>query len=237
VVRVTRYADAMGSLYLVRHGQAHASAYGAADHIDDGPISGGLTATGQMQAQVTGTVLSGLIPRFTTAVSGGLARQQQTLAGVLDAFAERPDASIDEGWDEYDLAGLMGAPTTAQLADGRSFQQSLDAVLGAWVRGEVAESAAESFDAYARRVARAGQRAVESAGSGRNVLVVSSAGSITLWLAQQLGVPAQHWPQLAASMMNASITRVIVGRQGVTVLSVNEHLHLSDRDGGITTFR
>lgn len=224
----------MGSLYLVRHGQAQPSAYGATDGVDDDSV-GALTPTGQLQAGVTGTVLSGLVPRFTTAVSGGLLRQRQTLAGVVGAFDEQPPAVVDEGWDEYDLAGLMGAPTAAQLADGRSFQQSLDAVLDAWVTGGL--EGVESFEDYARRVAEAGQRAVDEAGSGRNVLVVSSAGSITLWLAQHLGIDARHWPKLAASMMNASITRCIVGRRGVTVVSINEHLHLSDLEGGIATFR
>ncbi|GAB11601.1 hypothetical protein GOARA_078_00500 [Gordonia araii NBRC 100433] len=225
----------MGTLYLVRHGQAQASAYGVVDAVDDGPEAGSLTATGQMQAKVTGTVLSGLLARFTTAVSGGLVRQRQTLSGVLEAFDDRPEPIVDDAWDEYDLAGLMGEPTSAQLADGRGFQRSLDAVLASWVGGELAAS--EPFAAYARRVAEAGQRAVDLAGSGKSVLVVSSAGSITLWLAQHLGIDAEHWPKLSASMVNASITKAIVGRQGVTVLSINEHLHLSDHDGGIATFR
>ncbi len=224
----------MGSLYLVRHGQAQASAYGAADHRDIGE-PGGLTPVGNQQAMLTGHTLAGVVGRFTTAVSGGLARQRQTLAGVLDAFDDRPTTIVDDGWDEYDLAGLMGAPSVDQLADGRTFQQSLDAVLEAWATGRL--DAAETFDAYAQRVADAGRRAVEQAGSGKNVLVVSSAGSITLWLAQHLGISAQRWPALARSMMNASITKALVGRQGVTVLSVNEHLHLCDHEGGIATFR
>lgn len=225
----------MGSIYLVRHGQAEASAYGVLDHVDGGPVPGSLTDTGQMQAKVTGTVLSGLVPSFTSAVSGTLARQQQTLAGVLGAFDDRPEHAVDDGWDEYSVDGLMGAPTAAQLADGRSFQKSLDGVLSAWVRGELAGP--EPFAAYAERVQAAGQRVVEQAGSGKTVLVVSSAGSITLWLAQHWGIDTQYWPRLAASMMNASITKALVGCSGVTVLSVNEHLHLSDRDGGIATFR
>ncbi|QKT08772.1 histidine phosphatase family protein [Gordonia sp. X0973] len=224
----------MGAIYLVRHGQALASAYGVSDHGESDP-TGGLTPTGQMQARVTGAVLRGLVPSFTTAISGGLARQRETLAGVLGEFDELPEAVVDDSWDEYDLAGLMGAPTAAQLADGRSFQQSLDGVLAAWIRGEL--ESPEPFEEYALRVARAGERAVAEAGSGKNVLVVSSAGSITLWLAQHLGIDAAHWPRLSASMMNASITKALVGRSGVTVLSMNEHLHLSDRDGGIATFR
>ena len=112
---------------------------------------------------------------------------------------------------------------------------ALDAMLDDWITGEL--DAAEPFEEYARRVAAAGQRAVDEAGSGRNVLVVSSAGTITLWLAQHLGLDARHWPRLSATMMNASITRCIVGRKGVTIVSINEHLHLSDLNGGIATFR
>ncbi len=50
----------MGVIYLVRHGQANALAYGVSDATDDlrnGP--GGLTATGDTQAAVSGAFLSG----------------------------------------------------------------------------------------------------------------------------------------------------------------------------------
>ena len=42
---------------------------------------------------------------------------------------------------------------------------------------------------------------------------------------------------MARTMVNASISKLIVGRSGVSVVSFNEHGHLSDRDGGIATFR
>ena len=145
-----------------------------------------------MQAGVTGTVLSGLVPSFTNAISGGLLRQRQTLAGVIGAFDEQPSAVVDEGWDEYDLAGLMNAPTAAEYADGRNFNSPSMPCSTDWITGEL--DAAEPFEEYARRVAAAGQRAVDEAGSGRNVLVVSSAGTIALWLAQHLGLDARHWP-------------------------------------------
>ncbi|GED96064.1 histidine phosphatase family protein [Gordonia crocea] len=224
----------MGSLYLVRHGQAQASAYGATDE-QGGSEPGSLTPIGDQQALLTGQTLAGVVAGFTSTISGSLTRQRQTLGGILQAFDDAPAATVDDGWDEYDLAGLLGAPTADQLADGRTFQQSLDGALAAWVRGEL--DAAVPFAAYAARVADAGRRAVAQAGSGKNVLVVSSAGSITLWLAQHLGIGVDQWPALARSMMNASITKTLVGRQGVTILSINEHLHLTDRDGGIATFR
>ena len=69
------------------------------------------------------------------------------------------------------------------------------------------------------------------------MLVVSSAGTITQWIAQLWGIPDETWPAMARTMVNASISKLIVGRSGVSVVSFNEHGHLSDRDGGIATFR
>ena len=77
----------MGVIYLVRHGQANALAYGVDDaeaDVSNGP--GGLTRTGDVQAKLTGAMLAGQVETITAAISGDLPRQTQTLAGVLSAF-------------------------------------------------------------------------------------------------------------------------------------------------------
>lgn len=235
----------MGVIYLVRHGQANALAYGVSDATDDlrnGP--GGLTATGDTQAAVSGAFLSGQIDGFTAAVSGDLPRQSQTLDGVLGTFDARPDAKVDPGWNEYSLPALVGHASPEMYRDGRNYQQQLDRGLAAWIAAGEHDAEpgpdggpAESYPQFQARVHDAAARATEMAGSGQTLLVVSSAGTITQWIAQLWGIPDEQWPKMARSMVNASITKLIVGRQGVSVVSFNEHGHLSDREGGISTFR
>lgn len=230
----------MGVIYLVRHGQADPNAYGIADIEQSAPNGpGGLTDTGMQQARLTGTLLAGLTDRVTAAISGDLPRQTQTLSTALHQISEHPEPRVDEAWNEYALPAIVGSATADEYRDGRGYQQRLDAGLQHWITaGDSPDTAdGESYPAFAARVADAADRARAQAGSGATVLVVSSAGTITQWLAQLWGVPDERWPAMARTMVNASVTKLIVGRSGITVVSFNEHLHLSDRQGGIATFR
>ncbi|MFT4044535.1 MAG: histidine phosphatase family protein, partial [Gordonia sp. (in: high G+C Gram-positive bacteria)] len=116
-------------------------------------------------------------------------------------------------------------------------QTSIDQTSSAQTSSGGARLAGESYPQFRARVAAAAARATDLAGSGQSVLVVSSAGTITQWIADLWQVPPQRWPVLARTMINASVCKLLVGRSGVSVVSINEHAHLSDRDGGVTTFR
>ncbi|MFM9377170.1 histidine phosphatase family protein [Gordonia sp. VNK21] len=225
----------MGGIYLVRHGQAPATAYGVGDAAAAGP---GLTELGTAQARRTGAELAGLVPGFTAAISGDLPRQRATLAGVLEAFQTPPEPVVDPDWNEYEIPQSIDASAeelTRMYRDGAAYQRVLDAALARWVGGE--DSGGESYAAFGGRVAAAAERAVALAGSGQNVLVVSSAGVIMQLVARLWQVPDAQWPTLARSMFNASFSRLLVGRSGVTVVSVNEHAHLAAGDAGLASFR
>lgn len=227
----------MGVLYLVRHGQAPMHAYSSDPVAPDAP---GLTDLGVAQARRTGLELARQVPAFTAAVSGDLPRQRATLDGVLAAFGEvhpggLPAPAVDPGWDEYVIPALPGGPSPDLYDTPAGYQQVLDAALLRWTAG--AADSAESYAEYVARTAAAADRAAELAGSGKTVLVVSSAGTITALVARLWGVPAESWPALARAMVNASITKLIVGRRGITVVSTNEHGHLSATDVGLATFR
>lgn len=237
----------MGVIYLVRHGQAEASAYGvlpsggAATEPDPAIEPGSLTATGRMQADVTGAVLAEQVSGFTAAISGDLPRQRQTLTAILGHFDHAPTPVVDSNWNEYTLPTLVGDTTADEYADNRGFQARLDQGLTQWITqsGDNPDEidGPESYAAFRGRVSDAALRAADLAGSGQTVLVVSSAGAITQWIADLWHVPPHRWPMLSRAMVNASFSKLIVGRRGVSVVSVNEHAHLDDRDGGLATFR
>ncbi len=228
----------MGVIYLVRHGQADPNAYGIFDSTEPAPNGpGGLTDAGMMQARLSGMLLARLTDRVTAAVSGDLPRQTQTLAAVLGEIDGAPEPRVDPGWNEYELPALVGTATTDEYRDGRSYQRRLDEGLMEWISGGGEHGAGETYHHFGRRVSDAADRVRALAGSGQTVVVVSSAGSITQWIGQLWGLPAERWPVLSRTMVNASVSKLIVGRSGVTVVSFNEHAHLSDRDGGLATYR
>ena len=222
----------MGAIYLVRHGQAPAHAYGVGTADADAP---GLTDLGFEQARRSGRVLAGLVPSFDATISGTLPRQRATLQGVMEAFDAGHEHVIDADWDEYSVSDIVAGTVDAALYEDRAaYQRLVDSALSGWIDGA---DAAETYAAYADRTRAAAERAAALAGSGRNVLVVSSAGTITQLLAQLWQVPPQGWPAMSRAFVNASITMVISGSRGLSVVSVNEHAHLAGRSDGLMTYR
>lgn len=221
----------MGVLYIVRHGQAPAHAYGP----DAGTIAGpGLTDLGFAQARAAGVALAQRVPSFDAAFCGDLPRQRATLTGVLEAFPDAPAPTVDPDWNEYTTPALPEADDIYR-GGGKPFQDAVTRALGEWIDG--ADTGPETYAAYAARTRAAAERAAAAAGSGRNVLVVSSAGSITQLIAQVWGVPDQAWPQMSRTFANTSISKVLVGRRGLTLVSFNEHAHIDGHEAELLSYR
>ena len=87
----------MGTLYLVRHGQA---SFGADDYDC-------LSALGERQSRRLGEYfkLRGL--RFEAALAGTLRRQQQTLAGISEGLGSSIPTQLWPGLNEYDSDALI----------------------------------------------------------------------------------------------------------------------------------
>lgn len=216
----------MGTIHLVRHGQA---SWGAADYDQ-------LSELGRQQSSALGTSweASGWAP--TDAVAGGMKRHAQTAIEVIDAYGG-DGYDVDPGWDEYDHLALARAHDPGALAgDAKEFQASLNRALTAWIAGEGAagEDAGESYAQFRDRVLAALERVVELAGPGRSVAVFTSGGPIALVASQLLGGDDSLFQRLNDVVVNASVTTLIVGRTGPRVLAFNEHVHVP-RD--MVTFR
>jgi broad specificity phosphatase PhoE len=224
----------MGVVYLVRHGQAHAQAYGSLAEAQS--EAGGLTELGHDQARRAGIALARRAGRIDHAVAGSLARQQQTLRHVLDAFDGAPHPETDARWDEYDLGAIATAGESGENVHGAGFQAKLDDDLRSWVAG--ASVGSESYRDYRARAEAAARDLAAQAGSGRTVVAVSSAGTIAAVLATLWGLDDERWLTVARTMINTSVTKLIAGRTGLSIVSVNDHAHVDivdDRD--VMTFR
>ena len=96
----------MGTLYLVRHGQA---SFGADDYDC-------LSALGERQSRRLGEYfkLRGL--QFEAAITGTLKRQQQTLAGISEGLGSSIATRLWPGLNEYDSNALIAAIYQQPLA-------------------------------------------------------------------------------------------------------------------------
>jgi broad specificity phosphatase PhoE len=90
----------MAVIYLIRHGQA---SFGSEDYDH-------LSELGQRQAGILGAYLKRSSIPFDALLSGALRRQQDTLAGIVDALGPKtPGPSVMDAFNEYDHVGVIRA--------------------------------------------------------------------------------------------------------------------------------
>lgn len=212
----------MGTIHLIRHGQA---SWGAADYDQLSPL--GIEQSGALGISWEA---SGWSP--TDAVAGAMVRHAQTAIATIDAYGG-DGYDVDAGWDEFDHVALVRGHDPASLdQDPKAFQASLDRAIDHWMAGESVEG--ESFETFRSRVLTAFALAVSQATSGRSIAVFTSGGPIALVASHLLAGDDSLFQRLNDVVVNASVTTIISGQSGPRLLTFNEHVHLP-RD--MVTFR
>lgn len=211
---------AVGTILLVRHGQAST---GATDYDVLSPL-------GRRQAAEVGMELHrrGVTPAQLT--SGTLRRQRDTAEIAAQTMGAQYRVASMPGWNEFDH-GMLAPPSGRATPTGE--RAHLDHAIPRWSSGAHDDEYAEPFPDFTRRVEHALRELAETAGGGQSAVVVTSAGVIA-WVATTLmGAGEQQWQSLNRVVINSSITKLSVGRRGITLLTFNEHAHL---DGTVATY-
>jgi broad specificity phosphatase PhoE len=210
---------AMSQLTLIRHGQAAAFS----------PDSDRLTELGRRQAEKLGEYLVARGVRFDGVHSGTLRRHLETeqIVGQVyrDAGLGWPQASRQQGWNEYDAEAIiaqLGALLAerdgdyARLVDefasradapdrNRYFQRMFEALMEQWVRGDVSAEGVEQFVAFHDRV-RLARAAILGGPGGRSVAVFTSGGPIGVCVQLALEAPPHVAVKLNWRVKNGSFT-------------------------------
>jgi broad specificity phosphatase PhoE len=208
----------VGQVLLVRHGQA---SWGAADYDVLSPL-------GERQATATGTFLAGVRP--DAVVHGLMERQRRTAELMAEAAGWSLAPSVDGRWDEMDHLGVLDAQPRDfdGEPDPRQFQAWFEKATGRWLSGAHDGEYAESWPEFRDRVLAG----LDALGDGITV-IVTSGGPISIVVAHLLESPAAY-QRIAPVVVNASVTKVVVGRRGHTLVSFNEQGHLP---GPLLTYR
>ena len=228
-----RYAD-VGSIYLIRHGQA---SFGA----DDYDV---LSDLGVRQAQITGQHLVDLGVRFDRCLSGDLLRQQDTAKHALAQFTAAgltvPELEIDSAFNEFDAFGVLEALLPGLLPqephalntlnnaanDPEEFQRIFDLVIARWISGTYDTPRLESWLGFVERVQGGLNRTLDLASHQQNIAVFTSAGSITALLHLLTQIPASEAFKLTWQIVNTSLSQLKFRGREVTLASFNSHVHL-----------
>jgi broad specificity phosphatase PhoE len=216
----------VSAIYLLRHGQA---SFGAADYDS-------LSETGRQQSVVLGAELRRREVDVHAVWSGTLRRQVGTAELSLESAGLDLPIRKDPRWDEYDHLGLVpsGQPPPAE---SREFQRLLDKAIEAWVSGGHAAGTTGTWAQFTGGVEAALGEVLAELPKGKAALVFTSAGVISALCAGLLSAPTAGYLALNRTMPNAAITKLVSGRSGVSLVSVNEHGHFEGPHRGLLTYR
>ena len=226
----------MSTIYLVRHGQAsfHAEDY---DH---------LSALGVEQATAVGRALAPRVPTVDVVVTGAMRRHRDTARHALAAMPHAPAPTEDADWNEYAHDAVLAAhePLYKDRAkwlgslgpDPASAMRAMfAAAIERWMEG-AHDDYPESFRAFHDRTAAALARLVARLGRGQTALVFTSGGPISLLAGQLLGVPEPARLYLGGSLLNASITKLVSGKAGPRLATLNDHAHFEGAASHLRTY-
>ena len=236
----------MGNLYLIRHGQA---SFGADDYDVLSPV-------GVRQSQALGEHLAQLGLGLDRCVAGDLRRQQDTARLALQALhhvgSPVPAIETDAAFNEFDADGVIRALLPGLMADepnaldvlrdcanNRSeFQRLFAIMVQRWHRGEHALDGLESWAAFTRRVQGGLDRVLEAAGSGDNIAIFTSGGTIAALLHLITGVTPDQAFALNWQIINTSLTQVKFRGREVALASFNSQAHVQLlRTPSLVTYR
>jgi len=227
----------MPIVYLVRHAQA---SFGATDYDQ-------LSDRGQAQVQALSRELRRRRVAPDRVISGSLRRQRDTAASCGEPVAGA--AEIDSGWDEFDSDGVLSyyAATDVRLehrteaeprpVSTQDFQAVLDEALERWIGAGVATGVPQSWPAFRTSAHQALSRTVDGLGPGQTAVVFTSSGVIAALAASLIGLPDESFIPLNRVSVNTALSKLIVGRRGMTLVSYNEHAHLDEAGPGMLTYR
>jgi broad specificity phosphatase PhoE len=202
---------------LVRHGQA---SFGSGDYDRLSPV-------GECQSRLLGRALAAQGVTPGPVVAGTMRRQYAT--AVLAAREAGWDVEVksDPAWNEFDLDEVVRVARDHPAAtDSDAFQVALEAGLRDWVSCDPVPGPQETHPGFSARVDRALQGLVAGMGARETAVVSTSAGVIS-WIASGLlGGGVEEWIRLNRVCVNAAVTKIVVGRRGMSLVSFNEHGHV-----------
>ena len=216
--------DGMGTLYLVRHGQA---SFGAADYDQLSPM-------GVQQSLRLGEYFAYKGLQFEAAISGTLRRQTQTLAGIFQGSGQTLEASQWPGLNEYDSAAVIAAihPEPLKKADSpeayRHHFRVLRDGLTQWMNGVVSPKGMPSYTEFVHGITSALDH-VRKNHEG-NVLLVSSGGPISTAVGHILGTTPETTIELNLRIRNSSVTEFAFNPKRHTLISYNALPHLDAKE-------
>ena len=217
----------MPVIYLIRHGQA---SFGKEDYDQ-------LSEGGWEQSRILGRALQNQDLGVPRSICGTMRRHKETAEATLGELGLAKEWHTDTGFNEYNHTELLAvdwplasdrAALTQWLAQQdhprKVFQARFEQALRRWQTGD--GDYTESWPAFRERVLASTYSLGNSLSSGDSALVFTSGGAISVIIQRLMGLTDEALITWNRTLINTSVTRVLVNAGKLRLVSVNEHLHL-----------
>jgi broad specificity phosphatase PhoE len=210
----------MGTLYIVRHGQA---SFGAADYDR-------LSDLGHRQSRRLGEHFRARGLAFERVLTGTLRRHRETFAGIAEGMGIAAEAIEFPGLNEYDSEAVVCAvhpqpmPPPDSPESVRQHFRVLRQGLAAWMAGTAQPQGMPVFADFAAGV-RAALDHVREHCEG-DALIVSSGGPIAVAMSHVLGLDAATTIELNLRIRNSAVTEFSFNPKRHLLVAYNGVPHL-----------
>lgn len=231
----------MSKLIMVRHGQAE---FGARNYDK-------LSELGISQSVSLGNYWARRGHKFDAVFSGTLERQKHTLKVIAEVYRDAgldfPEPRVAEGFNEYDIEGIMTRfyprlleedprlreiqernPGFGSPGGRKAFQEVLEKVLIRWVENSAAVEGLESWKQFQGRVVSGVAKIRSEYPAGKTVGVFSSGGAISALLQYALTIPERVALGLGWVMKNSCLTEFLYSGDMFTLTGFNMTPHLEE---------
>ena len=213
----------MGTLYMVRHGQA---SFGADDYDQ-------LSELGRRQSVRLGEWFAYKGVHFDGLIAGTLRRHRQTLEGILEGMNHAGEHLSWDGLNEYDAQAVIAAVHPEKLEKPTSpeayrhhFRLLRDG-LARWMAGDAQPEGMPSYEQFVAGVAGALEH-VRANHYGQDVLMVTSGGPISTAVGYVLGTSPEVTIELNLRIRNTSVTEFTFTPKRQMLVMYNAIPHLED---------
>lgn len=230
----------MGSIYLIRHGQA---SFGKADYDS-------LSELGEEQSRLVGQQIDKRKIRFDRVLHGSMKRHQQTAQLALAELSHSLAFEVDERWNEFDHQRILTAlhPEFASQDALRAFMKSktdpakafhkeFEKGMQRWMSGLFDQDYDETWQQFRNRCQSAAFDLVRRVKPDENILVFTSGGPIVTMMQTVLGFQDSMVVQLNGAIVNASITRLPFKDEQLFVAFFNDYAHFEMSSPHLITHR
>ncbi|QER40235.1 histidine phosphatase family protein [Acinetobacter suaedae] len=229
----------MALITLVRHGQA---SWGVENYDQ-------LSIKGTEQARVLGRVFDNQAKPFDRAWRGEMERHKETAQYCLAEMHSPLMAISHSGFNEFDheeillnldknkyatkqeLMHIIKNSSNPVKTMGIIFSEAMQR----WQSGFYDAEYVETWKAFQQRCIQAFTEIVNDS-KGKNVVVFSSGGVISVIIQSLMGLSDQATFELNWSMVNCGVTQILSDSKRHNILSMNEHQHFREYGVNLLTW-